>query len=107
MIDLIVLKFVLVDIFIVLDDINSIVMYFKNKKKFRINKKEDLNKILLSEKYEELINILYKYYNLKKQPNTELRLSPQCYRDVNKKINYFWKQLLGTKWCNEFYLISE
>jgi len=87
-----------------IDIINSFVMYFKNKKKYRIDKKEDLNKILLSEKYNEFINILYNYYNLKKQPNTKLRLSPQCYIDVNKKINYFWEQLIETKGCNEFYL---
>lgn len=75
-------------------DIEKFVNYFKNKRRFRIDNVEQIDKILTSQKYLDFINTIYSYYNSKVGATDNYRLSPLCYLDADRAINYFWEFLL-------------
>jgi uncharacterized radical SAM superfamily Fe-S cluster-containing enzyme len=75
------------------DIILDYVKYFKKKTKRNL----EVTMILNSEKYTDLINKIYQYYNKQSQFSGDARLSPDCYMDADKAIDYFWEILLGTK----------
>ena len=86
-------------------ELKKYINYFKNKKKYQINDLDEINKILNSKEYFELINKIYDHQNSKCHSNphsVEDRLCFHCYDETDRVINYFWEQLLGTELNREF-----
>ncbi len=91
------------------NEVEKFVKKFKKKIDFEVDLKTQMNKILISKKYNDFINLVYDYYNSKVEkefsgevPKNE-RLHIQCYADVDKTINYFWELLLGKKVLKKFH----
>ncbi|MBD3199251.1 MAG: hypothetical protein GF316_04480 [Candidatus Lokiarchaeota archaeon] len=79
------------------EEMDKYITYFKKKKRFEFGDKEEINKILNSEKYFEFIDTVYNYYNSQINPDAQSkeRLAIQCYLDADETINSFWIRLLG------------
>ena len=86
-------------------ELKKYINYFKNKKKYQVNNLDEIDKILNSKEYFELINKIYNHQNSKYDSNShsmEGRLCLHCYDEADRFINYFWEQLLGTELNREF-----
>jgi len=81
-------------------EIEKYVIYFKKKRDLDTLNSEEINKILISQRYFEFIDNVYDYFNSKKgmdKENNNERLAIECYLDADEAINQFWKKLLGRK----------
>lgn len=79
-------------------EIEKYVIYFKKKRNLDTLNTEEVNKVLISQKYFEFIDNVYEYFNSKKgldKENNNERLAIECYLDADEAINHFWKKLLG------------
>ena len=85
----------------IINEIEKYVNYFK-KEKLQVNNREDINKILNSQKYFDFIEFVYNHYNSKIQSKKNIRLCPQCYFDADRTIDYFWELLIDEKLIIEF-----
>jgi hypothetical protein len=83
--------------------INNYIEYFKEKENLVGKSTEEIEKILNSEKYDELIDRIYEYYNSRVPKNGENkeRLSIEYYLSADEQINKFWIQLLGENLTDE------
>lgn len=77
--------------------INNYIEHFREKENLIGKNLEEVERILNSEKYDELINEIYDYYNSRVPSNGEKkeRLSIEYYLSADEQINKFWIQLLG------------
>jgi hypothetical protein len=81
------------------EEIRKYVKYFRKKRDLDSLNTEEINKVLISEKYFEFIDNVYKYFNHKNGVGTEAskeRLAIECYLDADEAINQFWSKLLGS-----------
>jgi hypothetical protein len=83
--------------------INNYIEYFKEKENLVGKNIEEIEEILNSEKYDELIDKIYEYYNSRVPSNGEKkeRLSIEYYLSADEQINKFWIQLLGENLTDE------
>lgn len=90
-----------------LNGIYTIVMeyvtHFKKQQKGSI----EVYSILNSKQYSEFINKVYQYYNKIIHYEGNARLSPKCYIDADKAIDYFWELLMGTRQPTEIEWIDK
>jgi hypothetical protein len=77
--------------------INHYIEYFKEEKDLIGRNIEEVEEILDSKKYSELINEIYRYYNslTLSEDKEKGRLPVEYYLDADDAINRFWVQFLG------------
>lgn len=85
------------------EEIEKYVNYFKKKRKYNFNNKDDIDQVLTSDKYFEFVDTVYGFYNSQLCPNTpsQERLSLECYFEADQAIDLFWHRLLGKKFSEK------
>jgi len=86
------------------NQIEKYVKHFQKKTNLDSIKKEEIDKVLISDKYFEFIDNVYNYFNSKKgskKHENKERLAIECYLDADEAITHFWKELLGTNLTEE------
>lgn len=73
------------------NEIESIVNFFKRKRKFNIENIEGIKNIPNSQVYYGFINKIYSNYNSKVQLEENIQLSPKYHYEANQIIDNFWK----------------
>ena len=77
--------------------INRYIEFFKEEKDLMGRDLEEVEEILNTKKYNELINEIYRYYNslTLSEDQKRGRLPVEYYLDADEAINRFWVQFLG------------
>lgn len=83
--------------------INNYIEYFREKENLKGKSLQEIEQILNSDKYDELIQDIYDYYNSRVPSNGEKkeRLSIEYYLSADEQINKFWIQFLGDNLTDE------
>lgn len=86
------------------NEIESIVNFFKRKRKFNIENIEGIKKIPNSQVYYGFINKIYSNYNSKVQLEENIQLPPKYHYKANQIIDNFWELFLSKELKKRFQL---